>query len=85
MEGSAGQTFNLQTYKPKTYVAVPGGDYVHWIASSWYPPVNNSSKDSQMPVETASPPLSPPSFSPILTTSNKNVHEYDPELVDQYG
>ncbi|CAO3645150.1 unnamed protein product [Mucor hiemalis] len=51
-------------------------DYIHWIASSWYPPVNNSRRDSQIPVEeTASPP------SPLFTTSNNTEVEYDPELV----
>lgn len=54
-------------------------DYVHCIASSWYPPLNNSKKDSQTSVEeSASPP------SPGFATLN-TVVEYDPELVDQYG
>ncbi|CAO3618520.1 unnamed protein product [Mucor hiemalis] len=51
-------------------------DYIHWIASSWYPPANNNRQNSQIP---ASPP------SPLSTTPNNIEVKYDLELVDQYG
>lgn len=71
---SFGKSFNIMSANQVEL------DYVHCIAPSWCPSLNNSRKNSQIPVkETASPP------SPLFATLNNTEVEYDPELVDQYG